>query len=187
MSLKCIIKPTISPLSLDEVKTWAKVDGTDQDVVLQRLIDAATAACEHRMGRAIMHQHWQLKTDSFKDLKLRKPVVTAVTHVKYINTDGVLTELDSSVYQSVLGSEYDPYVTLAYGQEWPLFRSQPECVQVTFTCGDTDAQDVPSPIITWIELCVTAFLENPSLVTDKQTYSLGLADRLLDEFTVAVV
>lgn len=187
MSLRLITAPTDSPIALADMKLHLRVDHSDEDVLIQALIDTATRSAEHMMGRAIMHQHWQLKTDSFEDLVLRKPVVSAVTHIKYINIDGTLTTLDPSVYQAVLGSEYEPYVTLAHGQEWPLFRSQPECVQVTFTTGYALAASVEAPIITWVKLCVTALYENRASVTDKQTYSLGLADRLLDEFTVAVV
>lgn len=187
MSLSLLTAPISRPVTTADMKLHLRVDNNDEDLLIEALIDTATRSAEHMMGRAIMHQHWQLFTDSFDNLKLKKPIVTAVSYVKYINADGVLTTLDPSVYQAVLGNKYEPYVTLAYGQDWPVFRSQPECVQVTFTTGYVLAASVEAPIITWIKLCVTALYENRASVTEKQTYSLGLADRLLDEFTVTVV
>lgn len=187
MSLRLVTAPNVRPVTTADMKLHLRVDHNDEDDLIEALIETATKSAEHIMGRAVMHQHWQLLTDSFENLVMRKPIVTEVTTVKYVDTDGDLTTLHNSVYQEVLGSEYEPYITLAYGKEWPLFRSQPECVQVNFTCGETSANNVPAPIITWIKLCVTSLYENRASVTERQTYSLGLADRLLDEFTVAVV
>ena len=91
------------------------------------------------------------------------------------------------MYQTVLGSDYEASVQLAYGQSWPEIRDQAESVQVIFSCGYADAASVPAPIVAWIKLCVGALFANRELETDRQTYSLGIADRMLDRYKVYAI
>lgn len=187
MSLRLHTAPTDKPVTLAAMQEHLRIDAGAEESLINALIDAATASAEHIMGRAIMPQKWQLMADSFDDLLLKMPTVTAVDSVKYVNTSGALTTLDPSVYQTVLGSDYEASVQLAYGQSWPDVRNQPECVQVIFSCGYADAGSVPAPIVAWIKLCVGALFANRELETDRQTYSLGIADRMLDRYKVYAI
>lgn len=187
MSLRLHAAPTLQPVTLAAIQEHLRVDAGVEETLIQALIDAATASAEQMMGRAIMPQKWQLMTDSFDDLLLKMPTVTAVDSVKYVNTSGVLTTLDPSVYQTVIASDYDASIVLAYGQSWPEIREQPESVQVIFSCGYPDAASVPAPIVAWIKLCVGALYANRELESLNQTHSLGIADRMLDRYKVFTV
>ncbi|MBR7747455.1 head-tail connector protein [Undibacterium baiyunense] len=187
MSLRLHTAPTLKPVTLSAIQEHLRIDAGVEESLIDALIDAATASAEHIMGRAIMPQKWQLMTNSFDDLLLKMPTVTAVDSVKYVNTSGTLTTLDPSVYQTVLGSDYEASVQLAYGQSWPEIRDQAESVQVIFSCGYADAASVPAPIVAWIKLCVGALFANRELETDRQTYSLGIADRMLDRYKVYAI
>ncbi len=184
MSLRLHTDPTLQPITLAAAQEHLRVDAGVEESLISILIDAATASAEQIMGRAIMPQKWQLLTDSFDDLLLKMPTVTAVDSVKYVNTSGVLTTLDPSVYQTVLGSDYEASIELAYGQSWPDVRNQPECVQVIFSTGYANAASVPAPIIAWIKLCVGSLFATRELETINQTHSLGIADRMLDRYKV---
>lgn len=187
MALRLHTAPTLAPLTVAAAQEHLRVDAGVEDSLIQVLIDAATASAEQMMGRAIMPQKWQLVTDSFDDLSLKMPTVTAVDSVKYVNASGVLTTLDPSIYQAVLGSDYQASIELAYGQSWPDVRDQPESVQVIFSCGYADAASVPAAIIAWIKLCVGALYANRELESLNQTHSLGIADRMLDRYKVYTV
>jgi uncharacterized phiE125 gp8 family phage protein len=184
MALRLHTAPTLKPVTLAAMQEHLRTDAGVEESLIDALIDAATASAEHIMGRAIMPQKWQLMTDSFDDLALKMPTVTVVDSVKYFNTSGTLTTLDSSVYQTVLGSDYEASVQLAYGQSWPEVREQAESVQVIFSTGYADAASIPAPIIAWIKLCVGALFASRELEGDRQTYSLGIADRMLDRYKV---
>lgn len=184
MSLILHTAPTEIPVSLAEVKLFLRVDHSDEDDFIEALISAATLSAESIMNRAVMNQHWKLLTNSFNDLQLRKPKVTAVSSVKYIDTNGDLITLDSSFYQPVLSNDYEAYVVAAYDKTFPEVRNQPESVQVIFTCGYATAADVPEDIKTWIKLCVGSLYEKRQLESERQTYSLGLADQLLYRYKV---
>ena len=184
MALRLHTAPTLQPITLAAAQEHVRTDAGVEESMISVLIDAATASAEHIMNRAIMPQKWQLMTDSFDDLMLKMPTVTAVDSVKYVNTSGVLTTLDPSVYQTVLASDYEASVQLAYGQSWPEIRSQAESVQVIFSCGYADAASVPAPIVAWIKLCVGALFSNRELESLSQTHSLGIPDRMLDRYKV---
>lgn len=184
MSLKLYAPATLLPVTLAEAKIHLRVDVSDEDALITALIGAATQSAEHIMGRAIMPQKWQLMADSFHDIQLSMPTVTLVDSVKYVNTAGVLTTLDPSIYQVVTGSDYTASIVQSYGQAWPVIRSQPEAIQVIFSTGYADAASVPELIKSWIKLCLGALYENRELESGKQTYSLGFADRLLDRYKV---
>lgn len=184
MALRLHTAPTLQPITLAAAQEHLRVDAGVEESLISILIDAATASAEQIMGRAIMPQKWQLLTDSFDDLRLKMPTVTAVDSVKYVNTSGVLTTLDPSVYQTVLGSDYEASIELAYGQTWPDVRNQPESVQVIFSTGYADAASVPAPIVAWIKLCVGALFANRELESLTQTHSLGIADRMLERYKV---
>lgn len=187
MSLRLHTAPTLKPVTLATMLEYLRIDAGSEDQVILDAIDEATAIAESKMSRAIMPQKWQLLTNSFDDLLLKMPTVTAVDSVKYVNTSGTLTTLDTSVYQSLLGGRYEGSIKLAYGQSWPEIRDQEESVQVIFSCGYADAASVPSPIISWIKKCVGSLVANRELETDRQAYSLGLADQMLNDYTVHAI
>ena len=185
MSLILHTAPTEIPVSLAEVKLFLRVDHSDEDDFIEALISAATLSAESIMNRAVMNQTWKLFTDSFDNMQLRKPVVTAVSSVKYIDSStGTLTTLGTDMYQPVLNSDYEAYIVAAYDKTFPEVRKQPESVQVIFTCGYAAAADVPEDIKTWIKLCVGSLYEKRQLESERQTYSLGLADQLLYRYKV---
>lgn len=184
MALKLHTAPTDPVITVAEAKLHLRVDGSDEDTLIEALIDAATLDAEHIMGRALMPQKWQLTLDAFEDsMDLQRAPVTAVDSVKYVaETDGVLTTLDPSGYQFASGSDYSARVLLAYGQTWPATREQAEAVQIVFSCGYADAASVPEPIKAWIKLRIGALYAFRESVGSSDTRSLGFADSLLDRY-----
>lgn len=199
MTLKLQTAATLLPVSLAEAKLHLRVDVTDDDALITSLIGAATLDAEHLMGRAVMPQKWQLMLDSFiqqppvqhyqvvssvQALDLQRPPVTGVDSIKYVNSSGVLTTVDPSVYQFVSGSDYTARVVPAYGQSWPTPRLQPEAVQIVFSCGYADAASVPEPIKAWIKLRIGGLYENrESVVIDTRVAMIQTPfDSLLDRY-----
>lgn len=58
-------QPAAEPVSLDEVKAFARLDSVDEDALIEMFITAARQAAEEYMGRAIMQQTMVLRMDFF--------------------------------------------------------------------------------------------------------------------------
>lgn len=174
------------PVPLDDVKLHCRVDGDDDDSLLKAYTGAAVNLCQHRIGRSLMSQGWQVTLDAFPlALKLPYPVVQSIDAITYMDGEGVSQDLDLSSYELV-GNE----LRLASGAVLPDDASM---VQIEYTAGyatgdETDQQAaVPDAIKTWILLTVaTMYANRESIVVGASVASIqdSFVDRLLDPFKV---
>jgi uncharacterized phiE125 gp8 family phage protein len=148
------------PVSLAEAKLHLRVDAADEDTLITSLINAATQEAEHVMQRAIMPQKWRYIAAAFEDaVPLRRPLVTAVESVQYVDTAGATQTLAAPAWRLVeagLHHELRP----AVGGSWPAVRYQEDAVRVTFVAGWADAAAVPELIKAWIKLRLGALYEH---------------------------
>jgi uncharacterized phiE125 gp8 family phage protein len=56
--------PQTEPLSLEEAKSWLRVDTGDEDQLIQSLIVSARLAVEAATNRLLINQHWRLLLDA---------------------------------------------------------------------------------------------------------------------------
>ena len=69
-----------SPVLLATLKAYLRVTATSEDVLLQSLIDEATAWAESYTGRQFRANTWKLLLDEFADrIDIRKTPVDEVT------------------------------------------------------------------------------------------------------------
>lgn len=185
--LKLHTAPTLFPVTLAEARLHLRVDAdhTAEDTLIQLFIESATADAEQVMRRAIMPQKWQTTFDQFESpLNLRRPTVTAVDSVKYIEpVAGVLTTLDPSTYRVIL-SEYNTCVYPNWNTSWPTARLTEDAVTVVFSTGYANAAAVPASIKAWVLLRVATLFENRESETagNAPFFGLSVTDRLLDRY-----
>jgi uncharacterized phiE125 gp8 family phage protein len=157
MSLVLVTAPAALPLSLEEVKSHARLEGVNgeaEDALLAGYIRSATASIDAQagwLGRALITQTWDLKLDSFPclgSIKIPLPPLQAIVYVKYIDGSGVEQTIDASEYQvAATGDAFPAYILPSYGNTWPTPRYQPEAITVRYRCGYGDSwNDVPEPI-----------------------------------------
>ena len=159
---RLVTPPTELPVSLERVRDqWLRAAHTDvEDAQIDQMIRAATAAAEDLTQRALMPQTWQMVLDGFPwgDIVLERPPLIAVTSVDWIDASGVVQALTGSPQASydVVPSGFYSKARLKVlpGGSWPMPRSQPEAVTITYQAGYTDADHVLSTIVTGIELMV---------------------------------
>jgi uncharacterized phiE125 gp8 family phage protein len=68
MSLHLITAPLAYPVSLQETKSFLRVDAADEDATILSLIASATAyldGADGIMGRALVEQTWELRDCEF--------------------------------------------------------------------------------------------------------------------------
>lgn len=135
MSLKLITPPAALAVSLDAARTSARVDGEEHDAELRQVVEQYTREAEHETGRAFVEQGYRLTLDAFPAaIRLDKPPILTIVHVKFYDADGVQRTLDPQDY--LLDAESEPgFVVPAPGRAWPATQARVNAVEVVYTCG----------------------------------------------------
>jgi uncharacterized phiE125 gp8 family phage protein len=160
------VAPAGAPVLLADMKLHLRVDGTDEDALIQAYIDAATAHLDGYTGiagRALVTQTWRQDFRGFGAC-LRLPVgpVASISSVTYYDSSNVQQTLADTVYDrftDALGS----FVALKPGQVWPSACARQDAVSVIFIAG-TAATDVPAPLKVAIMLIAANWYENREAV-----------------------
>ncbi|GEC15160.1 head-tail connector protein [Nitrobacter winogradskyi] len=150
--------PTITPVSLAEVKAHLRVDHTDDDAMIGALLTAATERFDGWtgiLGRCLVEQTWRQDFECFSDcLRLPLAPVLSIESITYFDGDNAQQTLAASVY-NLFTDARGPYVGLKPDQPWPGIYSRRDAISVTFKAGyattpaqgETPAQStVPEPI-----------------------------------------
>lgn len=166
MSLTLVTAPAEEPVTAAEVKTHSRITGTDDDVYIALLIEAARIYVEGYINRALITQTWDWKLDSgLHGMQVDKAPLQSVTTVKYIDTDGAEQTLASSVY--TVDTDTEPgRIILAYNQSWPSTRNVIQNVTVRFVAGYGDNTAVPEAIRFAILWLVDHWYEHRSEVSE---------------------
>lgn len=151
--------PGAEPVERDEAKDQLRVEHTDDDTLIDRLIAAARQRCEAVTGRSLITQTWQLKLDrwpyrtnvfSTEDryaVVLPKPPVQSVTSVAYLDINGDSQTLTVDDDYRVLVQDPFTRITPAYNTTWPAIRPVSGAITITYVAGYGDAStDVPQDL-----------------------------------------
>lgn len=157
--------PTLEPVSLDEVKSFLRLTGSDEDSVLELLIKSAREFAEVWTGRQCLTSTWDYYLDAFPDTEILLPrsPLQSVTSITYYNTGNVLTTWSSSEY-TVDANQAPPKITEKYGYYWPSTLCIPNAVIVRGIYGYTAASLVPGRLRLAILQLVSHFYENRELI-----------------------
>ena len=192
-----VTAPSVEPVSVADVKLFARIDGTDEDSLLSSLIGTARRAAETYTRRAFITQTWMLTQDGFSDLfgdcalsgvmiapnpalvdgssaiDLPREPIQSIASVKTFDTANVETTVDSAVYRLDAASSR---LLLNAGQTWPSSLRPEGAVQIRFVAGYGDAAtDVPAEIRQAIMMHVTAMYEN-RMCADLPSCAMALLD-----------
>lgn len=179
------VDPAARIVSRDEAKAHLRVDGTDEDDLIDSLILAAEQHLDGYsgiLGRALVTQTWAESFPWFRyRMPLRLPDVQSIASVAYYDSDGVSQTVGSGVYrlhEDAIGA----YLVQQDGQSWPSTFSRDDAVTITYVCGfGNAAADVPQPIRSAALLLIAHLFENRSAVTEAAMATLPLAVHYLLE------
>lgn len=156
MGLTLITPPTEYPVTRTEAKTHCRIDGSDEDALVDGLIAAASEYVEQYTGRSLLGQTWKLTLDEFSDSILlpRGPVQSAT--VKYYDASGVEQTASTDLY--TLDAASDPaWIVRNDSETWPGTLDAVNVVSVTFIAG---YETVPVPIKQAILLLVAQWYDD---------------------------
>jgi uncharacterized phiE125 gp8 family phage protein len=149
------------PVTLAEVKTALRIDGTDYDAILTPLIKTARQIGEKITGRDFVNKTWKLYLDQFPcdQIEVKKSKLQSITSISYYISD-VLTLLSSTVYYKTEDSNYSS-IYLVEGQSYPSTDSRKQAVEILFVSGyGPSAADVPQAIKTALISMITVLFES---------------------------
>jgi len=176
MSLRLITPPVALAVSLDEARVTARLDGTEADVELIRVIGQHTRDAEHETGRALVQQTYRLTLDEFPAaFVLEYPPILTVEHIKFYDAAGVRQTLHPDDY--LVDNESEPgYIVPAPGRGWPATQARISAVEVLYSCGyGVDDSTVPDEIKGYILGKVAEHFAPAG--TPKSEFLGGLLDR----------
>ena len=165
MPLKLHTSPSVEPVTSANVKIKLGIASgdTSSDTQISWMIPAARRWVEQRTGRALINQTWQMYLDEFPNvIELPLGNVSSITHVKYTATDGTLTTMSESDYQTDLVSAPARIKPSYSAITWPTTRDNTfNAVEVQFVAGyGAAASAIPEDIIEAIYRIIGHWLNN---------------------------
>lgn len=170
-----VTPPAADPVTLGEVKGWAKIDTTADDGLLAGLITAATQAAEEYLKRSLITQTRKLTIDAGRSdiclpdgvydlpvsiltgsipnsIELPFGPLQSITSIVTYGVAGGSTTFSASNYYVDTASNR---VTLNYGVQWPSDLRDRKSMEVTYVAGyGNTASAIPAPIKTAIMMHV---------------------------------
>lgn len=131
--------PAAEPVTLAEMRTALRLDGTEDDVLIEStLIPAARRAVERETGRTLITTALQLACERFPpgSILLPRPPLQAAAQIVYVDTAGVSRTLTVAAAQYQVNTRATPgWVEPPYGGSWPATREVPNAVVVSYGAG----------------------------------------------------
>jgi uncharacterized phiE125 gp8 family phage protein len=183
MSLTIISAAAAEPITLAEARAQCRIDGTDEDALLEIYIAAARGKAEHITGRRLITQTWRQTLDAFpasSDIRLEVPPVASIAQVQYVDTAGTLQTLAGSAY--VLDAATGPagWLLPADGTSWPSTDDVVNAVRIDIVAGYGAAGSaVPADLRAWLLLTV-AYLYAQREAVDATGKSAEIPSRFVD-------
>ena len=149
-ALELLEAPATTPVTLTEVKDQLRVEHTDDDTLINRLISVAVAYTDVQgaLGHAMITQKWGQWVDSTppQTVKLLLGPLIAVTAVKYYDANGTL-QTDTLSNYGIFGTEFSSIIGPKEGFAWPVTQDRPDAIRIEYTIGYGSATtDIPETL-----------------------------------------
>lgn len=149
----------MSVITLDEAKTYLRVDGADDNALITSLISVAEDCVEKETRRTLLTQTCELISDEVgESIEIIKSPLQEVTKIETIDDAGVKTIVDDDLYD-VDVSGIRGRVQLRDGCSWPDHRGFASFV-ITVKAGYGVAADVPAALKQALLIALAILYEN---------------------------
>jgi len=169
-SWKVTTNPSIDPVTVDELKLFCRIDGTEEDELLANFITAATLMTERHLGRALIQQSITLLMDFWPGeiIDLPRPPLISITSVATLDEDDTATAYSSSNYYTITQSIPGKLV-LKQSVTWPSNTSRSYCgFKIIYKAGyGIGSTQVPQPIREGIKVWASEMYEGRTIDEDK--------------------
>jgi uncharacterized phiE125 gp8 family phage protein len=152
-----------APVDLAAAKSHLRATSSDEDDLIQSLLDAATEMVSERTGLVLGAETWVWKMRVVSGaVDLPKTPVTAITAMTYFDAAGT-SQTDTPGNYRLLADPERPNLRPAPGFSWPATEVRDDAMTITFTAG---LAICPPALRTAILMLVAHWFHNRSAVTD---------------------
>lgn len=178
-------KPLTEPVTVDEVKLYARIAHSVEDSLIEKWITSARKIAEDYQHRAFITQSWILTYDSWpaRCIDIPRSPLISIDSVKYYDEDNNEYTFDPSNYFVDTTSEVGR-LSLNTNTYWPTTTLRAiNGLEIKFTNGYGGSVDVPDDVKNAIYIYCTHMYENresESGTIPKEFYDLLRPDRMVN-------
>ncbi len=156
-----VTAPTEEPITKAELKTFARIDGSDEDTLLEEFIKAARLQVENYLNKSLIQKTIDLFFDYWPEnpITLPRGPIISITGIYTLDEDDTETTYSSSSYY--LGTNSDQLI-IKRSTTPPINNNRSfGGFKIKYKAGyGNNASDVPEIIRQAISLCATNIYEN---------------------------
>jgi len=135
--MKLITPPAVEPVTVSEVKIYAHIDHSIDDLLIAQWIKSARILAENYQRRAYYEQVWELSFDDWPALPflIPRPPLVAIDFIEYYETDNTKTTM--ALTDFLIDTNHEPArLAHAYQVMWPsVILREIDAVRIRYTCG----------------------------------------------------
>lgn len=162
-AIELVTAPATTAISLEEVRQQLRIEHSDDDLLLDRLINVAQAFTDvmGALGHAMINQTWAQWVAPYpSEVRLFLGPVRSVSSIKYYDTDGVLQTATLDNFD-VFGTEFATTIKPKSGYAWPSTQNRPDAIRIEYVIGyGSSASDVPEGIRHAMMMLIGHWYEN---------------------------
>jgi len=154
--------PAVEPISLDDAKLHARVDGESENMLISSLILAARLHIERSLDLALISQSWSLYLDRWPDapyVELPLAPLISVDAIRLYSAADTFVTLDPELFL-IDKTSRRPRIARNAGQSWTPPGRAINGIEIAFTAGFGESEDdVPMPVRQAIRMLVAHWYE----------------------------
>lgn len=162
MVLKVVIPPAVEPVGREDAKQHLRVDGNEQDAVIDRCIRVAREQAEAYQNRAYLEQILELVLERLPDMPvhLPRPPLVSLEAVTLTDEDGATTAVPITDF--IVDTDSEPgRLFFKKGKSWPAVTlGEGGSLRIRYKAGLADAADVPARVLQAILVQTGYLFEN---------------------------
>lgn len=183
-SLVRVTAPSALPISVAEAKAQMRVEGNDEDTIIERLINAAVAFVDVQgvLGFAMITQTWgQWVGPNPGTVMLSLGPVQSVSAIKYYDINGTLQTATLADF-NVFGTPNRITISPKSGNAWPVTQTRDDAIKIEYVIGyGATSASVPQTVRHALMMLVAHWYENREnelIGTISKTLPFGFDDIL---------
>lgn len=147
---RLITPPAASPVTLVDAKRHCRVEGVEDDALIESYLAAAVARLDGwrgLLGRALEPQTWEMHLDRFPDAEFQIPLgpVVSVVDISYVDATGALQTISPAAYE-VDDQVFVGWVVPLADTAWPTTMDVINAVRVRWIAGEGCPEQVRQAI-----------------------------------------
>jgi len=162
MPLTPINPPAQEPITLAEMKAWLRLDGVDEDGLINALITSARLSVETITSQALITQSWRMVLDQWPVaplIELTLAPLQRLSAVRIYAADGLTSNLSINDFRCEISAKQQPRLALLKRQPPPMVPISGIELDLVMGYGD-DGTSVPEPLKLAIKMLVAFWFEN---------------------------